>query len=400
MSKSVVAFVASNDTHVDMFVPVMRELERRGVVTTIGSLDSLYQQGATARAEALGRAISMIAPDIVVASSFYRRPTIAVWWDVLRCRVPVSEWLVANGPGVVVMGNDRGLIEKLIIHVAHQQGRRVVLVQDGTLVPPPRPGNLPASLRSAAKHGGSIALRSAGLRFLAASQYGEGGADLLCATGPAGAERFRALGVGGDRIVLTGQPRFDILTDPSARRGEKPASVMMFTTPFAHAGFGADLQERQMRVVAGLSRALVPQGIQFQVKPHPRESVAQYRELLGDPSAVVTGRSPDALRECGVAIIGASTVVDEAGILGVPVIVPGDIIHDGRLDHLLPPLDLYPRFERIREGVRLVQRLIDDATERADLVGRQRSAVLARVSVETTKPAYARIADAIYAIGE
>lgn len=391
-----VAFIASNDTHVSQFFPVMAELEGRGVTTTLSSLDSLYNQGATARAAALGVRVEPLVPNVTVVSSFYRRPVVAIWRDVLRCRRPIRDWLRSSAPKVVVLGNDRGLVEKLILVTAHRQGSRVVLVQDGVLAPVrPRPANLRRRLFLAAKRTGSAALRPIGLSYLLASRYGEGGADVLCASGPHGIETFRQLGVPADRIITTGQPRFDGLRPALGSREEGRRLVVAFTTPFKDAGIGADLQDRQTALLADMARELLGRGIPFRVKPHPRESAQTYADVLGDPALIIDGSSGDALRQCAIAVVGMSTVVDEAGLNGVPVVVPGQVVHAGRLDSHLPPAGRYPWFESAPEGAALIASLLEDDVARADLRRRQQDEVSARIFVDPERSAAAHVADAI-----
>ena len=396
MSGNRVAFVASSDTHVDMFSPVMAELDRRGVRVALGILDSLYGQGAAGRARTARLPVTEIAPAVAVRSAFYRRNPLLVWRDVLQCRGPVSQWLRETAPTIVVIGNDRGLIEKLILQTAHRHGMAVILVQDGTLATHgPRDRNPREHLRQLAKVTGSRALIALGLRYLAASQYGQGGADLLCASGSDGAWTLRKLGAPRDRIVVTGQPRFDVLRGHSAAANAGSRLVVVFTTPFGAAGIGADLQDRQDRLVAELAREFAASEVPFRVKPHPREGIDEYRRMVDDATFVQLGRPADVLGDCGVAIIGTSTVIEEAGIVGVPVIVPGHVLHAGQFDHRLPPADIYPRFETAREGVALARQLLEDMRTRQDVLRRQQAAVAERVHVDPSHPAALLVADAI-----
>lgn len=394
-----VAFVASNDTHVDLFRPVIAELEGHGTQTILGCLDSLYGQGAAARAANLELQAEQVAGGVTVTSSFYRRSVHAIWRDVLRCRRPAREWLAARAPEVVVVGNDRGLIEKLIIHAAHAQGCRVVLVQDGVLAPvPPRPAGLHPRMFALTKRAGSVLLRAIGLPYLSASRYGQGGADVLCASGPHGAETFRLLGVPARRIVVTGQPRFDAYRAVAGATEEERQLVVAFTTPFEDAGIGEDLQGRQIAMVAAIAQELRARGVQFRVKPHPREAADAYATATGDASVVVGGSAVGILRLCAIAIVGMSTVVDEAGLLGVPIVVPGQVIHAGRLDRQLPPADQYPRFETAREGADLICSLLEDDGARQRLLRRQQDVVSLRIFVDDARTAAAHVAGVIQSV--
>ncbi|HEY3411651.1 MAG TPA: hypothetical protein VGM51_01195 [Armatimonadota bacterium] len=394
-----VAFVASNDAHVVQFAPVMQELERRGVDAQLWSLDCVYNQGVTTCAASLGIDVGTLAPGMRVSSSFYRRPVLAVWRDVLRCRRPFREWIDSTSPDVVVVGNDRGLVEKLILNTARHHGARVVLVQDGVLAAvPPRPVTLRRRFYLAGKGVGSKALRLMGFSYMSASRYGEGGADVLCASGPQGASVFRRLGVPADRIRITGQPRFDGLSPAVGSSEESHHLVVAFTTPFADAGIGADLQDRQTALLVDLARELRDRGIRFRVKRHPRESPQTYADAFGDRLLTVDGSSGDVLRKCAVAVVGMSTVTDEAGLSGVPVVVPGQVVHAGRLDHHLPPADCYPRFESAPEGAAMIASLLEDDLAREELRRRQQEAVSARIFVDPERSASLNVADAICSV--
>jgi len=228
--------------------------------------------------------------------------------------------------------------------------------------------------------------------YLAASEYGAGGADLVCASGPHGAARFRDLGVPGERIIVTGQPRFDHLR--TLHPAPLPGVVTMFTTPFAYADLGIDRQRRQLSLAAELWQAFARVGVDFRIKPHPREDVTDYRAAI-PALAVQAGGSIEALQETALAIIGMSTVTEEAGLLRVPVIVPGDVIHAGRGDDPALSRDVYPRFDDAQTAVALAMSLLRDGPLRSDVVERQAVAVAQKVHVDPDAPAAALIADAI-----
>jgi hypothetical protein len=380
-----------------MFAPVARELRLRGAEPVAISLDPFYGQGAEDAARAHGlRSVSPRWEGTAPAGGFYRRRPTAVWRDVLSARAPVEALLESLAPARLVVGNDFGLIEKLALASSRDLGvPRRVLVQDGRLgARRPLPASARAALRRPLQRALSPLLRAARRPSLAASEYAEGGAELICASGPAAAALLRRRAGRSTRIVITGQPRYDRLAGLRRPPSDGPLRVLgVFTTPFAQAGFGSALQEAQAEAVGSLSRALAAEGIGVVVKHHPRESPEIYAGLApevagGDPAAV--------LERVDAAVIGASTVLEEAALAGCPVIVPGRLVHPRRWRRQLPDPALFPRFDSVDQARMLVSRL-RSAAERRALSERQRAAVLADVEFGTPPRAAAAVADAILA---
>jgi hypothetical protein len=205
-----IAFVCSNDLHVATFAPVADELVALGRTAAFVSLDPFYQQhAATAMAD---RGIAAVEPLVcgLARDDFFRRPTQLVWLDVLRARAPIARLLGEVDPRVVVVGNDRGLIEKSFLSAARRRGAATVLVQDGHIGRKPTPETTfrRRAWRRARRAASAVLIR-AGARSFAATDYGTWGCDLVCASGSDGVAAFRSRGVDPQRIVVTGQPRYD-----------------------------------------------------------------------------------------------------------------------------------------------------------------------------------------------
>jgi hypothetical protein len=380
-----IALVCSNDTHVHMLAPVAQRLIQLGEAPMLVPLDGFYRQHAGDVAARTGLPVAAPRPSRSPPGAFYRRPAPLVWQDVLAARRPVRDLLRRLAAERVVVGNDTGLIEKLVLAEATRAGSRSVLVQDGRLSAATlRAGGLGAAALGVVKRTLSPVLRSAGAADLAASPYGAGGSDLICAAGARSAELLRHRARALSRVVVTGQPRFDRLA-PLLRSSQPPdvQRIAMFTTPFAHAGLGCDPQRAQGEAVAALRELLSARGIELIVKPHPREDPA-----AGDPI--------EELRRAQLAIIGASTVLEEAAILGCPVIVPGHLIHGNRFTALLPDPQRFPRFDRLDEVAPLLERLAPSAARQA-LTDEQRAAIAQDVYFDPTRPAAAAVAEAILA---
>lgn len=393
MSADRALLVASNDTHVAMFAPVVATLGRRGVSSAIVSLDGYYGQGSSVAAE--GASLPMIELRGVHSgappTAFYARSVVAVWRDTLDARRALRKLMADERPTIVAFGNDHGLIEKAAIREARRVGAHTVLVQDGRLAPRPRPSGPRAQLARLLKRGFSPALRLLGLGYLAASDYGSGGTHVICATGEASAEILAAR-TRLSRIVVTGQPRYDRLA--AIRATEEPRfDAMVFTSPFRAAGLGGHAQSAQEALVRDLHRWGTENGRRIAVKPHPREQASGYQTMVGADS-VVGGDPSVAMAAARVAVIGMSTVLDEASLLGRPVVVPGSMIHGPGMERLLPPRDIYPRGDSFFELVGLIEEMSDPAAL-SSLVERQADFAQRQVMHDPRRPAATRVVEAM-----
>jgi hypothetical protein len=214
--------------------PIVAELERRGMASTVVTLDRWYRAGASAVARAAGLRVEDDAVPPPEARGFYDRPVPVIWLEVLQAKRRL-EALLPQRARVVLLGNDSGLLEKLAIAIARRHGLAVALVQDGRLGRRPRPHSAGGMVVEAVKRLASPLLRGAGLTYLAASDYGEGGADVMFAAGPHGASilRHRAAASLACMAVMIGTPGQPDITrtyrtapDPTTARdrGEGPTS--------------------------------------------------------------------------------------------------------------------------------------------------------------------------------
>jgi hypothetical protein len=405
MKATNVIFVCSNGTHVRTFVPVRAELLTRGVISTLLSLDNYYQQGAEEAALAVGVEINALARDTLArgasgSGSFYGRNPIAVWADVIKARRYVDAALAEWRPSDVVVGNDFGLIEKLVINEAKKRGIRVVLIQDGRLGENSRASRTSwgARIEVRLKRFVSRCLRALGLPYLAVSEYGEGGADLVCATGVSGANILRRRVAPSARLVITGQPRYDRLMNATTDvRSENGFRVVAFTTPFGAVGLDVGAQKRQEEMLGWASEELIVLGGPLEVKPHPRETAEQYLYLKSTTVSPPAEDPVHGLTAADVAIIGMSTVVEEAALVGCVVIVPGERIHGEEFAARLPPVGPYPRFNS-REELRHLLTMLQHPQQRDELLREQRAYVLNDVKC-TDGGAAAAIAELMVARG-
>lgn len=379
-----------------MFAPVNRELTRRGWQTTAVSLDPYYSQGASEMARRLDIPYVEVRRKKRLGEPFYGRSFVHVWSDVLRARGAVRRLVDSMLPDVVLIGNDYGLLEKLILYTARKRGVPSVLVQDGVLGRTSRPpaSGWQSTVIRRVRQLVSPVIRVAGLPYLAASNYGSSPVQLICASGRLGVQYFEDLGVPRERIVITGQPRYDSL--PQRRASTSPhgtGRVVFFTTPFEMQNLGQDSQRRQWRLVETLAGALEERGLRLTLKPHPRD--LQVPRLLD--ADVLREPAADVLLETDVAIMGISTVIEEAVLLGVPVIVPGEVVHGDRFEEFLPPADGFPRFETAAEALALIDSMRAPSFRRT-VITRQLDYVRASVALDPDKSAASRVVDAIESV--
>lgn len=376
-----VLFICSNATHVATFAPVAAALVKRGAEPHFLGLDEYYGGGVQEAARARSLAIHSLprANGSLGSNEFYGRDVIAIWADVLSARRQVSQQIQHIGAEVVVVGNDFGLIEKLVLDRARALGLRRVLLQDGRLSERrPEEATLSGRLFRFAKLIISPMLRAFRLSYLAASNYGEGDLTLICATSTRSAVLLELRARPGVRIAVTGQPRYDGLGQGprmSAQARLAAQNVVMFTTPFEADRLGSDTQRAQEGVVNVVARVVREHGGIFRLKTHPREDVTRYGATLSGDAVVSVGRPGALLDDAWLAVIGISTVIEEAAMLCVPVIVPGQIVHGTRFQRQLPDQGTYPRFENADDLRRLLAELSEVDKWRAT-IDAQRESVL------------------------
>lgn len=391
MSGHSIMFVASNDTHVRTFAPVVERITSASLSTAVVSLDQFYGQGASRTAASLGIAcIELEHGGSIPAERFYARSPFVVWLDVLAARREVSSVLKRLDPRTIVVGNDRGLIEKLILYQGRRRGARTVLVQDGRLGPRPHRADLVERARGLAKRALSAALRAIGAPYLAASEYGSGGTDVICASGDAGAQILSERKRPWSKVLITGQPRYDSLPRPAEALAW---DVVYFTTPFAEANLGTEHQERQTELLRRLESWAAETNRRFAVKPHPRDSIDVYADMLGT-ERVLEGPPSQVLAQARVVLLGISTVVEEAALIGCPVVVVGEVVHGSAFDASLPPRDVYPRGDSVEELFALVDELTNSDV-RDNLLSPQRAAVSREVLYSRDVAAAANVAEVV-----
>jgi hypothetical protein len=309
----VVTFVFSNPRHhVDMMVPVARELSRRGTPYRFVSLAELRgfatpDLKGQLVAPRVARAMPRIRRDPSVGAglgtsggtgaSVRRLAKLAVWHAALG---PRMRWLL-RGSDVVVVPNDAAFPYGELVHELRVP---FVLLQEGIRFPLPN-------------------------EQAAGRPYGGGGAAAVCAWGEASAEHFRTVGA---QVAITGNPRFDGV-DPATWRdkGAELAKQLGVERPLLYLSNTIDDQgfcttEQKMQLFESFVRAAAPiAGGPIVVKLHAREDADAFRAVAARTGATVHVLKDEplfAVLAMGrAAVVLASTVGLEALAFGLPLAV-------------------------------------------------------------------------------
>lgn len=328
-------FVCSNQTHVRMFTPVARALEREGRVAPHWvALDRYYSQEAERALREHGWAHYALLPRPKGASGTPWEGTAWTRMQILRQgRRAVRTFLHAEQPSVVVLGNDMGSLERLFIAEARQRGIPSLLVQDGVIALRP----MPAEAVSLHVRVVRAALNALGMRLPDSKPYGQNGADRIAVMGSAVAEWLATQGVPKERIVVTGQPRYDSLcalregtTLPtgldSLHLPERDKIILFCSQPYLRYNVCDEAKARSIwrTVIDGVK--WLGAGHHLVAKLHPAEDLEWTRRWLGTdlPSEWTLTRDADVLsllaRADALVTLISSTAL-EAICLGKPVVL-------------------------------------------------------------------------------
>jgi hypothetical protein len=349
----VVTFVFSNPRHhVDMMVPVARELSRRGTPYRFVSLAELRgfatpDLKAQLVAPQVTRAMPRIRRDPSVGAglgtsggtgaSVRRLAQLAVWHAALG---PRMRWLL-RGSDVVVVPNDAAFPYGELVHELRVP---FVLLQEGIRFPLPN-------------------------EQAAGRPYGGGGAATVCAWGEASAEHFRTVGA---QVAITGNPRFDGVDPASWRdKGAELAKQLGVERPLLYLSNTIDDQgfcttDHKMQLFESFIRAAAPVAGPIVVKLHAREDADAFRAVAartGATAHVLKEESLFAVLAMGrAAVVLASTVGLEALAFGLPLAVL-EIPSHGHV------------FEYVERGVAIPVRAADIAGGVRELLARPLDAV-------------------------
>lgn len=290
-----VCFICLSSTHVYMFHPVMRTLEEQGGEYVCVSLENYYHWDANQALESLqipyiqfGQPQPKRIVDLSLPQMYAR-----IYRIVPQIKALYDEYQ----PHVLLVGNDRGLVDKQFIRIANERQIRTILVQDGLLWTSEvrslnwqkrEDKSLRRVFRDLLKEMLSMTLSRVNLNYLAPKYMGQGGCSYIAVMGEATKRVLVARGCKSESIVVVGQPRYDDINytrekvQELKKRLDIPAEglvLSVFTSAYQTNLFSTYLQKQQEefvnRFVLALSQALEKDVILL-LKPHPRENAANY----------------------------------------------------------------------------------------------------------------------------
>ena len=310
-----VSFVFTNPRHhLEMMVPVARELSRRGVACELVSL-------AEVRGIETPPAPSDLPLQRVLPFNLRRRMSIPTGKSektgLLRQAAQRIGWLglaarmlpTLRRSEVVVVPNDAVFPYEQLIRELHRRGTPYVLMQEG--------------------------IRFALPNSYAGSAYARGGAAAVCAWGQGSAEHFVASDVSSRSVVVTGTPRFDAI-DPQAwtekgkallARLDIAPPIALLTNPIEIQGYGTrdDKHVLISRFLDEAAEILDARQIPVVVKCHAHEDPDELSRLFAKTRSArwvrVIPNEPlfEVLAASRAAIILTSTVGLEALLFGLPL---------------------------------------------------------------------------------
>lgn len=318
-----IALVLSNPRHhAEMMLPVAHALaadgvpgvivslaELRGLVTPSWALPPGWRTvravpGQVRRSPAAGAGVGL---DAEGRATGVRRALRAATWAALGLRLRA----LLRDADAVLLPNDAAFPYDALAAQLRRAGTPFVLLQEGIRFPLPNED--------------------------AASTYGRGGADRVCAWGTGSAEHFARIGVPAASIRVTGNPRFDDLararfaaagTALRAAHGAAAAPLVLMSNPIDDQGFcDAAAKAALLRAtVVAAAPVLAARGVPLWLKLHPREDRAAMQALCADAGVPAVVLPADAgifptLAAARAVIVLASTVGLEAMAFEVPVAV-------------------------------------------------------------------------------
>jgi len=196
-----VLFVTSTSRQVEQFLAVANQLTAKFAFL---SLDSCYGFNA----------ISAFKPAQIQPLSlkwqghkFSDAQPLERWWMLYRVSSDIDEILDTIKPVVIVLGNDIGPIERLIILRGKERKIPTLLAQDGAIGAMSVPHY--TLWRRFYQNIRDWMLGKLGLPGLRPVEYGSGGCDFVAAMDRFSYEFFLSRGYAADKVRITGQPRYD-----------------------------------------------------------------------------------------------------------------------------------------------------------------------------------------------
>ena len=270
----------------------------------------------------------------------------------------VKEVFSRERPDIIVVGNDINLMQTLFIKCANSMGIPTLLVQDGIIAESRlkvhETGSAGTSLRywitlpfEAFKvmmrrdypWQGKIEDALLESRYSLRGKrriYGHGQCSKMALFGEASKRMLISEGIAPERIVVTGNPKFDEVyyskdSDCKKKVCERwniptdKTIILLLTQYLVEVGRWTTEQRRKFVLAVANAAAVLP-NTQLIIKLHPpHESEGDYQEIVkGSPHAPIICKYaslPELLNACSLAVTVESTAGLEAMAIGKPVVI-------------------------------------------------------------------------------
>ncbi|MCL0059463.1 UDP-N-acetylglucosamine 2-epimerase [Dehalococcoidia bacterium] len=270
----------------------------------------------------------------------------------------VKNTLTREQPNIVIVGHDQNLMDKLFIKCAHSMDIPTLLIQDGVLAASmtevKKGGNIGNSLKywitflyrafrfiMNREHSWHRKIETGLLEVRYGTRgkpvvYGHGESSRIAVFGDAVKKRFISEGVAPERIIVTGNPKFDMVFHAKNNNCKQNICekmnippdkkiVLLLTSYFVEAGMWTSLQRKEFVMSIAEAISELP-NTQLIIKLHPPyEKEEDYQEIvkgLSDPPIICKYTSiSELIGSCDLAITVISTTALEAMAMGKPVLI-------------------------------------------------------------------------------
>lgn len=341
---SIILFCVSNSTHVKMWKPVISAMRKKvdQVSIEILSLDTYYSQSPLSLIKNANADRFHILDRKWSSTTFWAVTGFKKLLMLIEGMLRIYLILRKTYPKTVVLGNDIGIFEVMIIKVASRMQIPTVLVQDGILN-----GNLRRDRNEQVSDKRKAVMSLLKMSGLYRNHiYGHGNTTAMAVMGQYTYDLLQNEGKDMKEVFITGQPRFDeyanIIQSGAGKAGSNEARrkygipedafvVSFFTQPFI--SYGLMKPEHWDYIIetvfASVGEAIMNTDCRLVVKLHPAEHLidfidrySKYIDPLGN--RVVLDEKiglNDAIFMADLVIVNSSTVSLEAILFDKPVIM-------------------------------------------------------------------------------
>lgn len=262
-----------------------------------------------------------------------------------------------ENPDIIIFGNDNTLIDRLFIKCANSMGIPTLLVQDGfldwgeikktddfenklrCLINIPKKTILLIKKKNLSLHQKAEVILSKLVfgKIVGAEIYGHGECTKMAVFGNATKDLFVSEGISPDKIVVTGNPKFDKLFCIKNKNSKKKVCekwnipyheeiILLLTSYFVETGeWSAKQREDFVLAIANATAKLGNSHLMIKIHP-PNEQEKDYQQIVHGlkrvPIICKHESLPELLDACSLAIIAfSSTTALEAMALQKPVII-------------------------------------------------------------------------------